>query len=82
MGKIYGIIALVLGIVGYLGGWLLFLFLPFGEFYLPIAAIVFGILGIFSDDSKGLAIAGLVLGVFGMVFNLFILGFILTLILL
>ena len=82
MGKVFSNFALVFGIIGLLGGWLLVLFLPFGELYLPIAAIVFGIIGIITEDSRGLAIAGLVLGVTGIIFVLFALPAILTLILL
>ena len=79
MGKVFGILALVFGLIGLLGGWLLVLFLPFGQYYLPGAAIVFGIIGIIVDDSKGMAIAGLVLGVVGIIFVLFVLPIILLL---
>ncbi len=79
MGKVFGILALVFGLIGLLGGWLLVLFLPFGQYYLPVAAIVFGIIGIITDDSKGMAIAGLVLGVIGIIFVLFVLPFLLIL---
>ena len=79
MGKVFGILALVFGLIGLLGGWLLVLFLPYGQYYLPAAAIVFGIIGIIVDDSKGMAIAGLVLGVVGIIFVLFILPIILLL---
>ena len=79
MGKVFGIIALLCGILG-LVGWLLFgligLNLPFQEFYLPGAAILFGIIGLIADDSKGMAIAGLILGVLGIVI-IFLLPFIL-----
>ncbi len=73
MGKVLGILALVFGLIGLLGGWLLVIFLPFGELYLPIAAIVFGIIGIIIDDSKGMAKMGLVLGVIGLIFVIFVL---------
>ena len=52
MGKVFGIIGLVSGIIGALVFWYIF-----G----PIA-IIFGAIGIAKDDSKGLGIAGLVLG--------------------
>lgn len=76
MGKVFGILALICGILGFIG-WLLFgllpFVLPFSGFYLPGAAIVFGIIGIIADESKGMAIAGLILGIIGIVFILFIL---------
>ncbi len=53
MGKVFGIIGLVSGIIGLFVYWYIF-----G----PIA-IIFGAIGIAKDDSKGLGIAGLVLGI-------------------
>lgn len=53
MGKVFGIIGLVSGIIGLLVFWYIF-----G----PIA-IIFGAIGIAKDDSKGLGIAGLILGI-------------------
>ncbi|MBY8979625.1 MAG: hypothetical protein KGD72_04495 [Candidatus Lokiarchaeota archaeon] len=72
MGKVFGIIALLCGILGFVG-WMLLGSLPFGFFYLPIAAIVFGIIGLIVDDSKGMSIAGLILGILSIVFIVFIL---------
>ncbi|MCK4287045.1 MAG: hypothetical protein KAX18_12625 [Candidatus Lokiarchaeota archaeon] len=72
MGKVFGIIALLCGILGFFG-WILLGNLSFGFFYLPIAAIVFGIIGLFVDDSKGKSIAGLILGIFCIIFIIFIL---------
>ena len=72
MGKVFGIIALLCGILGFFG-WILLDTLPYGFFYLPGAAIVFGIIGIIADESKGMAIAGLILGILSIVFILFIL---------
>lgn len=72
MGKVFGIIALLCGILGFFG-WMLLGTLPYGFFYLPGAAIVFGIIGIIADESKGMAIAGLILGILSIVFILFIL---------
>ena len=76
MGKTFGIIALLCGIIG-LFGWLLFALLPFAlpysAYYLPGAAILFGIIGLFADDSKGMSIAGLIFGIFDIVFIIFIL---------
>ena len=78
MGKALGIISLICGLLGLLGGWLLGFFIPFGEHYLPGIAIVTGIIGIIVQDSKGMAIAGLVLGVVTIIFVWFFLPIILV----
>lgn len=67
MGKIFGLLALICGILGFVG-WMFLGSLPYGAFYLPGAAIVLGIVGMFVDDPKGMAITGLILGVVGVVF--------------
>ncbi|MHA1239256.1 MAG: hypothetical protein ACTSQU_00560 [Promethearchaeota archaeon] len=72
MGKTFGILALICGILG-LFGWLVLGFLPFGIYYLPGAAILFGIIGLIVDDSKGMSIAGLILGIFDIICILFLL---------
>ncbi len=76
LGKIFGILALICGILGFFG-WLLFalipVVLPYSAFYFPGAAILFGIIGLIADESKGMAIAGLILGIIGLVFIIFIL---------
>jgi len=76
LGKIFGIIALICGILGFFG-WLLFALipidLPYSGFYLPGAAILFGIIGLIADESKGMAVAGLILGILGIVFIVIIL---------
>ena len=81
MGKTFGILALICGLLGLIG-WLLFglipIALPFSAYYLPGAAILFGIIGLFVDDSKGMSIAGLILGIFDIVFILFILPMLLV----
>ncbi len=77
MGKTFGIIALLCGILG-LFAWILLGALPYGLYYLPVAAIVFGIIGLIVDESKGMAIAGLIFGIFDIVFILFILPMLLV----
>ena len=75
MGKALGIISLIFGLLGLLVGWVLELFLPFlpfGEFYFPVVAIVCGIVGICVQEKKGMAIAGLVLGCVAFVLVIFI----------
>ena len=76
LGKVFGILGLIFGILGFFG-WLLFalipIVLPYSAFYLPGAAIIFGIIGIIAEESKGMAIAGLILGILGIVFFIFIL---------
>jgi len=81
MGKLFGIIALICGILGFFA-WILLASLPFGIYYVPGAAIVFGIIGIIADESKGMAIAGLILGILSIVFILFILPMLAVLLLL
>ncbi len=75
MGKTFGILALIFGILGFFA-WIIFLFLPvvlpFSGYYIPGAAIVFGIIGIIVDDSKGMAIAGLILGCIAIVVVMFV----------
>jgi hypothetical protein len=66
MGKTFGALALVFGLVALLGGWAFLLFVPFGDYILYALcglAVVFGIIGIIKDDSKGMGIAGLILGI-------------------
>ena len=73
MGKAFGITSLVLGIIGIIIGIITFLsiFFPLpymrslsiGTFGIGGLAITFGAIGIAKDDSKGLGIAGLVLGI-------------------
>ena len=67
MGKVFGILALICGLIGLAGGWFLGFFIPYGAFIIPGLAIVLGIIGIIVDDSKGLGIAGLILGVIGLI---------------
>ena len=80
MGKAYGIVALITGIFGLaisataalLDLWSFFLpnILPIISimgWVLPIVAIIFGILGIIMDDSKGMAITGFIFGIIGLI---------------
>jgi hypothetical protein len=61
MSNTNGIISLIFGIIGLCCAWLIPI--PFVPWLFPIVAIVFGIIGIMKDDSHGMAIAGLVLGI-------------------
>jgi len=61
MSNTNGIISLIFGLIGLCGGWLIPI--PFLPWIFPIVAIIFGIIGIMKDDSHGMAIAGLVLGI-------------------
>lgn len=87
MGKTFGIIALIFGIIGVImiiiDIYLAFMFVIMSPFITPpffiqiiieiisiactIVAIVCGAIGIKKDDSRGLAIAGLILGTIGMI---------------
>ncbi|MBY9003156.1 MAG: hypothetical protein KGD73_04230 [Candidatus Lokiarchaeota archaeon] len=65
MSNTNGIIALIFGIIGCCCAWIIPI--PFVPFLFPIVAIVFGAIGIKKDDSSGMAIAGLVLGIIDVV---------------
>ena len=71
MGKTFGALALVFGLVSLLLGWLIIIFVPLYGTYVLYAvcglAIVFGIIGIIKDDSKGMAITGMILGIIALV---------------
>lgn len=54
--------ALVLGIVGFVLGWI-----PFLGYIPPILAIIFGIIGRKDPGKKGMAISGLILGIVALV---------------
>ena len=79
MGKALGIISLIFGLLGLLVGWTIGMFLPFGSFYLPVVALVCGIVGTAVQEKKGMAIAGLVLGSVGIVLAIFIFPFLISL---
>jgi len=71
MGRTFGIISFIAGLIAFSAGWALtWLLSPWGKYFpyvLSILAIVFGILGIVKEESKGLAIAGLVLGTIALI---------------
>ena len=81
LGKIFGIISLIFGLISIL---LTFLFYGMWGIAIPIIAIVFGGIGIAKDDSKGLGIAGLILGIISLVIwiiaPILLLGFLFSLI--
>ena len=65
-----GTISLIFGLLALLIGWLIMLFVPYGNYIMYALcglAIVFGIIGIIKDDSKGKAIAGLILGIIALI---------------
>jgi hypothetical protein len=87
--KTYGTFALTFGIIGF-GLSVLSIILSSSLFFatpislvingffiviLGILAIIFGFVGVFKDDSRGIAVAGLILGagIFGLLFIRFIL---------
>ncbi|MHA1671868.1 MAG: hypothetical protein ACTSV5_15040 [Promethearchaeota archaeon] len=65
MSNTNGIIALIFGLVGLCCAWLIPI--PFVPWLFPIVAIIFGIIGISKDDSSGMAIAGLILGIISII---------------
>lgn len=75
MGKVFGALALVFGLIALILGWALIIFVPFGDYILYALcglAVVFGIIGIVKDDSKGMGIAGLILGIIAAVVWIFL----------
>ena len=64
MGKIFGILSLLFGILSIV---LTFVFYAIWGIAIPILAIVFGGIGIAKDDSKALGIVGLILGIVSLV---------------
>ncbi|KKK44663.1 hypothetical protein LCGC14_1100730 [marine sediment metagenome] len=64
-GNTYGIVALILGLVGLVGG-----IYNFG-IVLGIAAVAMGGIGLNRDDNNGMAIAGLILGILDIVLFVF-----------
>ena len=71
MGKTFGALALVFGLIAFLLGWAIVLFVgAYGTYVLYAVcglAILFGIIGIIKDDSKGMAITGLIFGIIGII---------------
>ncbi|MDH3235059.1 MAG: DUF4190 domain-containing protein [Alphaproteobacteria bacterium] len=61
----FGVTALVLGIVAVFLCWI-----PLFGLILPILALIFGGIGIYLQNGRGMAIAGLVLGLITFVINL------------
>lgn len=80
MSNTNGIISLIFGIIGLCCGWLIPL--PYVGYIFPAVAIIFGIIGIIKDDSHGMAITGLILGIISLlcvaVFAVLLLGILLT----
>ncbi len=66
MEKGFGIVSLLLGIAGLILPWIPYL-TGIWLVSIPIAAIVFGIVGFSKDESKVLGLIGLILGIAGIV---------------
>jgi hypothetical protein len=66
----FGVTALVLGIVAIFLCWI-----PLIGLILPILALVFGGIGIYLHNGKGMAVAGLVLGIITFALNMGIMLF-------
>lgn len=64
MGKIFGIISLICALLAWILPWF---YWRIWLIWLPILAIIFGGIGIAKDDSKGLGIAGLILGIIALI---------------
>ena len=66
----FGVTALVLGIIAIFLCWI-----PLFGLILPILALVFGGIGIYLQNGKGMAVAGLVLGIITFALNMGIMMF-------
>ncbi|MFW9951732.1 MAG: hypothetical protein ACFFKA_16575 [Candidatus Thorarchaeota archaeon] len=84
MGNTFGILSLIFSLLGLCVTWLLEIFIPFGALIFPGLAIIFAIIGFIKDDSKGLSVAGLVIGIIGLIcwltFGWILIAFILVMI--
>ena len=71
MGKTFGILALIFGLIAILAGAAIMGFIPvFGNYImyaLCILTIIFAIIGILKDESKILGIVGLILGIIAVI---------------
>jgi len=68
MGKVFGILAIIFGIIAVVVWFLGWLFGPL--------AIIFGIIGLAKDDNKILPIIGIILGIIGLaIFIWFVIEF-------
>ena len=76
MSNTFGIISLIFGIIGLCCGWFLSLF----GLVFPIVAIVCGAIGMKKDDSSGMSIAGLVLGIISVICTIVMTMFVLAII--
>ena len=56
MGKIFGILSIIFGIIGIAGG------MSFLGFIFGPLAIIFGLIGLWKDDNKVLPVLGILLG--------------------
>ena len=65
MGKVFGILSVIFGMLGLATLWLglLFPILGMGSIGFAILAIIFGAIGIPKDDSKAPSIIGLIFGI-------------------
>ena len=61
MGKVFGILSIIFGILG------IALFFTGYTLILAPLAIIFGIIGLFKDDNKALPIIGIILGFIGFI---------------
>ena len=70
MRKVFGTIALIFSVLGFVGLTIAHIFplffFGFGWFLLPGAAIIFGFIGIYVDDPKDVAWGGFIIGFFGL----------------
>lgn len=90
MGNNLGVIALISGLLGFLFGFIVFMYFgvydgsilgifpPYDRYILPVIAIVAGVIGLKVDDKKNVAVAGIIIGTNSLLFVLFILPFLMN----
>ena len=66
MGKVFGILAIIFGIIGIAGA-----FYGLGLIFGPLA-IIFGLIGLAKDDNKALPAIGIILGIIAIVLLIYI----------
>ena len=71
MGKTFGLLSLILGLIALAVGWLIMMMVPLYGSYIMYAicglGIVFAIIGFIKDDGKALAIVGLILNIIALI---------------
>lgn len=74
MSKVWGILSLIIGLIAFIAMPFL-LIIPYALYIFPALAVIFGIIGIATEEKKGMSIAGLILGIVALICWIFLLPF-------